>query len=138
MIFRALYSIILSTTLVGIWVSCDKTTLDDEVSPPTLSVQSVGSANPFIGAVGETITFQVDALIPGKFNGFSIVQQSPGKESIMVEISRITRPDLAGKETFNFVFSYTITAMDEVSRLQFILTDMAGNDVTTSWDIQTR
>ena len=138
MIFRALQIIILFMFLACIWVSCDNPPLDDEVSPPTLSIQSTGIANPYIGTAGDLIDFQIEALIPGKFNGFSIVRQSQTQESKMVEISRITNPDLEGKEAFTYQFSYTITTADELIKLQFILTDMAGNDVTMDWQIQSR
>lgn len=117
-------------------VSCTKESNRPQVQGPTILLDSPILDNPYLGQTGEVVSFSISALIPGKFNGFSIVERKNNADQVLFQTTRILDPSLTDLTAFSHEFEYELVQSGEEITLIFILTDQAGNDVTDEWDLK--
>lgn len=127
---------ILLLFLITLQYSCTKESNTPHVEAPDMDLQSSIQDNPYLGQIGETIQFVISAQIPGKFNGFSIVERKKNKDTVVFETTRKLDASLENKTSFSYTFDYALHGSGDQITLQFILTDQEGNDVTNEWNLE--
>ena len=123
-----------------IFCLCFQTACKMEEPIPTdiLSVELKSSAdsNPYLGRVGEAVSFTFTAAIPDLFDKFIIVERKNNVEAIIFEASRLLDPSFADDDFFEHEFEYELSELGVEVTILCILTDQAGNDITREWRLE--
>lgn len=123
---------------------CFQTACWIEEDPPLpaeeLDVQlnSSASSNPYLGTVGETLTFTFTAAIPDLFDSFKIVERKNNAETIIFEATRQMDASFEDDDFFEHEFEYQLLEAGVEVTILCILIDQAGNDVSKEWKLQTQ